>query len=113
MNSVLQIAFRKVIADTYDHDLDKWRRAILSKRPSREYVEGFQIADMDNGAMWDLLKLLTAYDPSKRLSAAAALRHPAFGTGIVGRLNVLLSSVGYATDRVSPVYMSFAHILVC
>ena len=88
------------MADTYSHDLDKWRRAILSKRPSKEYIEGFQIADMDNGAMWSLLKLLTAYDPSKRLSAAAALRHPAFGTGLIGRLNVVLSSVGSATDKV-------------
>ena len=89
------------MADTHSHDLDKWRRSILSKRPSREYVEGFQVADMDNGAMWDLLKLLTAYDPSRRLTAAAALRHPAFGTGLVGRLNVLLSSVGNATDKVT------------
>ena len=97
----LQIAFRKVMADTHGHDLDSWRKSILSKRPSREYLEGFRIADMDDGAMWDLLKQLTSYDPSKRLTAAAALRHPAFGTGLIGRLNVLLSNVGNATDRVS------------
>lgn len=101
------------MADTHGHDLDKWRKSILSKRPSREYVEGFQVADMDNGAMWDLLKLLTAYDPSKRLSAAAALRHPAFGTGLIGRLNVLLSSVGNATDKVIATFASTAKIFPC
>lgn len=52
--------------------------------------------------MWDLLKQLTAYQPSKRLSAKAALQHAAFGTGIIGRLNKLLSSVGNATDQVQP-----------
>lgn len=89
------------MADNYGHDLDRWRKAILSKRPSKEYIEGFQLVDMDDGAMWDLLKQLTAYAPGKRLSAASALRHPACGTGVIGRLNVILSSVGSATDRVS------------
>lgn len=97
------------MADSYDHDLDRWRKAILSKRPSKEYLEGFQIADMDDGAMWDLLKQLTAYSPGKRLSAAAALRHPAFGTGLLGRLNVLISTVGNATDKVRIVALEDVH----
>ena len=101
------------MADTHNHDLDKWRKAILSKRPSREFVEGFQLADLDNGAVWDLLKLLTAYDPGRRLSAAAALRHPAFGTGLVGRLNVLLSGVGSATDKVAVISAGIRRFLLC
>ena len=97
----LQIALRKLLADNYDHDLDRWRRVVLSKRPSKEYLEGFQILDMDNGALWDLLKQLMAYEPSKRLSAAKALQHPAFGTGLLGRLNVILTQVGNAAEKVT------------
>lgn len=97
----LQIALRKTLADNYDHDLDRWRKAILSKRASRDYIEGFQLLDMNNKAMWDLLKQLMAYEPNKRLTAAAALQHQAFGTGLVGHLNVVLSSVGSAAEKVS------------
>lgn len=74
----------------------------MSKRPSRDYVEGFQLLDLDDGALWDLLKQLMAYQPNKRLTAAGALQHPAFGTGLIGRLNVILSSVGNAAEKASP-----------
>jgi len=96
----VQIAFRKVMAETHGHDLDKWRRSILSKRPSKEYLEGFQMLDLDERALWDLLKQLMAYEPSRRLSAAGALRHRAFRTGLVGRLTGVLSNVGNVADQV-------------
>lgn len=96
----MQIAFRKTLADNYDYDLRAWRKAILSKRPSREYQEAFQLLDRDNGAMWDLLQQLMAFEPNKRLTASAALQHPAFATGIFSRLNKLLGSVGDAAEKV-------------
>ena len=101
----LQIALRKTLADNHKHDLDRWRQALMSKRPSRDYVEGFQLLDLDDGAMWSLLKQLMAYEPNKRLTAAKALQHPAFGTGLIGRLNVFLSSVGNAAERVCPSWL--------
>jgi hypothetical protein len=105
----LQIAFRKVMAETHGHDLDKWRRSILSKRPSRDYLDGFQMLDLDDRALWDLLKQLMAYQPSKRLSAAGALRHRAFGTGLVSRLNGVLSDVGNVADQVGTSANSSPH----
>ena len=97
----LQIALRNLLSEQYNSDLEKWRSAILAKKTlSRDYAEGFQMMDMDNGALWDLTKRLMAYDPSKRLSAAAALRHEAFGRGAVGQLNVVLARASAAVDKV-------------
>ena len=90
------------MTDQYNDDLDQWRAAILAKKTlSKEYAEGFQIMDMDNGALWDLTKQLMAHDPRKRLSAAAALTHESFGRGIFGKVNVILSRAQGVVDQVT------------
>lgn len=97
----MQVAARKALTEQYDDDLDQWRSAILAKRVlSREYTEGFQMMDMDNGALWDLTKQLMAYEPSKRLSAASALTHEAFGKGLFGKINVVLARAQGVVDQV-------------
>ncbi len=60
--------------------------------------------DLDQGALWDLLKQLMAYEPSRRLTAAGALRHRAFSSGVVSRLNGVLSGVGNVADQVGPLF---------
>ena len=52
------------------------------------------------GAVWDLVQQLMVYKPSKRLTAAAALRHRAFGQGVVGKAASVLSNIGDVADRV-------------
>ena len=97
----LQVALRKVLSEQFNDDLDKWRATVMAKKTmSKDYAEGFQMMDMDNGAMWDLTKQLMAYDPSKRLSAPAALRHEAFGTGMFGKVNVVLAKASAVVDQV-------------
>ena len=58
----------------------RWRAAqAQERRASRDFQDGFAMLDLDGGAPWSLLTQLVTYAPNKRLSADAALRHPAFG----------------------------------
>lgn len=70
------------------------------RRSSREYAEGFAMLDLDGGAPWDLLCSLMQAAPRKRLSAAAAVAHPALGGGLTGALNSALWRLGDAADKV-------------
>ena len=74
-------------------DLSAWRGS-QQKRLNRDTQEAFALMDQEGGAAWDLLTSLMQYQPSKRLSAAAALRHRWFGPSI-------LAPVGAAFDRVA------------
>ena len=56
--------------------------------------------DLDGGAPWDLLCSLMQAAPRKRLSAAAAVAHPALGGGLTGALNSALWRLGDAADKV-------------
>eukprot|EP01025_Chloroclados_australasicus_P025117 TRINITY_DN2509_c0_g2_i1.p1 TRINITY_DN2509_c0_g2~~TRINITY_DN2509_c0_g2_i1.p1 ORF type:complete len:637 (-),score=76.78 TRINITY_DN2509_c0_g2_i1:453-2249(-) len=67
------IAFRRKLED-FDFDISKWRES-MEKRGGREYKEGFQLLDMDDGAGWELLCQLLQPEPEDRPSAAAACNH--------------------------------------
>jgi hypothetical protein len=53
------------LGDKYNWDLGAWRKQ-EGKRPSREIQEGLDLLDLDNGAPWDLLCSLMAYNPRDR-----------------------------------------------
>lgn len=64
--------------EAVDYDLNKWRR-YTRLRPN------FQILDLDGGQGWDLATKLVCKRgkfQKRRLSAAAALRHPYFLFGL-------------------------------
>jgi len=88
---LLQMAFPKLRSDnnliafnrkfeSLNYDLEKWR-AVVEKSNGKEFKEGFQLLDLENGAGWDLLKKLLVFSPFKRPSAAQALGHRLFVGG--------------------------------
>ena len=58
--------------------------------------------DLDGGAPWSLLTQLVTYAPNKRLSADAALRHPAFGGRLGAAFAGSVRKAGEVLDDVSP-----------
>eukprot|EP00899_Mesostigma_viride_P002154 jgi/Mesvir1/1193/Mv17685-RA.1 len=64
-----------------DYDLDKWRAKSKRAKEARDWMQGFELLDAENGAGWDLAKSLVAKRPEDRKSASAALLHPFF-TGV-------------------------------
>jgi len=89
------IVFNRRMRKEWDYDLDTWR----SQEKSKVYEEGFRVLDANNGAGWDLLKRLLAYDPKERPSAAEALNHPFFGErNVMGMVATLFSSTGKVLD---------------
>lgn len=66
------VAFQKKLA-ACGGDLDKWAEEV-GARKSRDYAEGFEVLDADNGAGWDLLCGMTARAQRSRPAAAEALR---------------------------------------
>lgn len=66
---------------------------VLQKKGVKEYEEGFEVLDLDNGAAWDLICQLLEYEPTRRTSAAAALSHPLFGGGTLAAVANTLSKV--------------------
>ncbi|EFN52381.1 hypothetical protein CHLNCDRAFT_26777 [Chlorella variabilis] len=100
------INFNKQLAEQYGWNLNAWRKA-LEKRGDKAYAEGFAVLDADGGAGWQLLCNLIQYDPSKRLSASAALAHPYFGvatpsaiiSSTFGTIGTVVSKGGGRSDR--------------
>jgi len=72
------IVFNRRLRKEFDYDLDKWR----AQEKGRQYGEGFRILDANDGAGWDLLRKLLAYEPKDRPTAAEALNHPFFGASM-------------------------------
>ena len=62
----------------------QWRR-FFERRSPREASEGFELLDLNDGALWDLTLRLMAYNPGDRISASEALQHPAFGRSALSR----------------------------
>jgi len=60
------------------YSLERWRNTQV--RAGRDIQEGFAVLDKNNGAGWDLVKKMVREQPSERISAADALKHP-FVTG--------------------------------
>ena len=57
--------------------------------------------DLDGGAPWSLLTQLVTYAPNKRLSADAALRHPAFGGKLGAAFSGSVRKASEVFDNVS------------
>ncbi|XP_048326603.1 probable plastid-lipid-associated protein 14, chloroplastic isoform X2 [Ziziphus jujuba] len=80
---------------------------ILDKNSSSGNV-GLQILDRNWGAGWNLLSLLLATDPSRRISCLDALRHP-FLCGprwrIVPSMDIIRWSLGSTAVRISEEYI--------
>eukprot|EP00955_Chlamydomonas_euryale_P080144 363384-Chlamydomonas_euryale.AAC.3 len=68
------IAFRRRLESTYKWDLREWRRKEGCKL--KEYADGLEMLDLDDGAGWDLLCQCMAFKPSNRPSARDAIGHP-------------------------------------
>jgi len=92
------IVFNRRLRKEFDYDLDKWRK----QEKGRQYDEGFKILDANDGAGWDLLRKLLAYEPKDRPTAAEALNHPFFGASMspMGALNQAWSTTQKALDNV-------------
>ena len=76
--------------------MTEWRR-FFERRSPREASEGFELLDLNDGALWDLTLRLMAYNPSDRISASDALQHPAFGRSAISRaVQGVLNSTGKA-----------------
>ena len=88
-------ALRKAL-EKGEQPLEAWRDA-FEKRP--EQAEAFELLDADAGAGWELVRRLVRNPPSRRLSAARALRHR-FVTGpeAGGGQWPLLAAAGRALD---------------
>ena len=67
----------------------------------------------NGGTGWDLLTKLVVFEPGKRLSAAAALRHPWFGAGLLGSVAQALDRVGSSMGDVSDAECSRAAFPGC
>eukprot|EP01023_Acetabularia_acetabulum_P009110 TRINITY_DN14028_c0_g1_i1.p1 TRINITY_DN14028_c0_g1~~TRINITY_DN14028_c0_g1_i1.p1 ORF type:complete len:585 (-),score=71.46 TRINITY_DN14028_c0_g1_i1:332-2086(-) len=72
-NDNILIAFRRKLED-FDYSIESWRK-FIEKKSSKDYKEGFQLLDMDNGAGWELLCQLMSAEPEDRPSAFAAANH--------------------------------------
>mmetsp|Transcript_415 Transcript_415/g.613 ORF Transcript_415/g.613 Transcript_415/m.613 type:complete len:198 (-) Transcript_415:543-1136(-) len=92
------IVFNRRLRKEWGYSLETWRKNERSKL----YDEGFKILDANNGAGWDLLNRLLAYEPKERPSAAEALSHPFFGLDFtpVAMLNVGLANAGKVMDKI-------------
>lgn len=67
-------------------------------------MQGFAILDADGGTGWDLLCSLIQYEPSARLTAAAALGHPWFGAATpTGALSATAASLGKVVGSLASV----------
>ena len=100
------MAFNRKL-QAFDYDVRAWRRSVQKRNSgagSRDYQEGFDILSLNNGAAWDLLCSLVVFEPSKRLTAAAALRHRWFGGGVFGRVATAVDKVGSTVGQVSVLY---------
>merc|ERR1711976_571531 len=86
------IAFNTKL-EKYDNDLAAWRRG-EEKNFNKEMREAMATLDLDGGLLWDLLTKLVVFNPSKRLTADAALRHPALSAA-----NPILSSISTAASQ--------------
>jgi serine/threonine protein kinase len=72
----------------------------LQKRGVRDFEEGWDTLDLDNGYAWDLICQLLEYEPTQRISANAALSHPLFGTGTLAAVATTLARVASAPLQV-------------
>lgn len=72
-------------------DLTAWR-GMTERKAGRDSIEAWQMLRMDGGSAWELLTSLMAYQPNKRLSAAAALRHRWFGSSVLAPVGAALDS---------------------
>ena len=76
---------------------------LQERRGGRDFVEGFEVLDLEGGAGWDLVVALMQKEPRKRLSAEAALGSPLFGSSAISRsLGAVLSRAGNVADQVLP-----------
>ena len=96
------IAFRRALRDQYNWNLDKWREA-TEKKAGKEWTEGFATLDALGGGGWDLAKQLVQYDPSSRLSAAAALAHPWFDPSPFESVASTVEGLGRAASSLADV----------
>eukprot|EP00887_Chlorella_sp_A99_P000312 scaffold13.g312.t1 len=94
------VAFKKALGDEHKWDLRAWRRAAEARR-DRAWADGFATLDAFDGHGWDLACRLIQYEPSDRLSAAAALAHPWFGDTVVSQLASTVQSLGRAASLVT------------
>lgn len=72
-----------------------------------------QVLAQNGGTGWDLLTKLVVFEPGKRLSARAALRHPWFGAGLLGSVAQALDRVGSSMGDVSNAQCSRAAFSGC
>lgn len=72
------IAFNRKL-ESLNYDIEKWRKCV--EQNGKDFKEGFQMLDMEDGAAWSFLKKLLVYDPQRRLSAGQAFRHRFFSGG--------------------------------
>ena len=79
---------------------------LLAHRSPREASEGFELLDLNDGALWDLTLRMMAYQPGDRISAREALQHPAFGRSALSR------AVRNATNKAGEV-IKVRHPLHC
>ncbi|KAF6258518.1 kinase-like domain-containing protein [Scenedesmus sp. NREL 46B-D3] len=59
-------------------DLPAWKREVIRKHPRglpKEYEEGFEVLEAEEGAGWDLACQLVSYNPNDRPTAGEALLH--------------------------------------
>lgn len=82
--------------ESMKYDLQAWRDEV-DRKPSKDYKEGFQLLDMDQGAGWAFVKKLVCYDPKKRLSSSQALRHRLLAGNSFGVLDKISDSIDELT----------------
>ena len=66
------MAMRKRL-ESLDYDMDAWRR-FFERRHPRDAAEGFEVLDLDNGAMWDLCRCALPLVLLKDLAVHACMR---------------------------------------
>eukprot|EP00667_Euglena_gracilis_P002015 EG_transcript_2012 len=67
------LAFNDTLKDSFKYDLQAWRES-EAKRNRQDYLDGFALLDLDNGAGWDLLKRMMQFNPRDRPSTTDILR---------------------------------------
>lgn len=73
---------------------------MTERKAGRDSIEAWQMLRMDGGSAWELLTSLMAYQPNKRLSAAAALRHRWFGSSVLAPVGAALDSFATSVGQV-------------